>query len=66
MKTTTFRFILPWSLFATAGMQVGFAQSAQITGRITDSTDAVIPGASVTVTNEDTGLQYKLESNEGG
>lgn len=46
----------------------GWAQSttAQITGRITDPSDAVVPGAAVTVVNVDTGIKRETKSNELG
>jgi hypothetical protein len=41
-------------------------RTTQLTGRITDPTDAVIPAVDVTVTNEDTGLRRETRSNELG
>src|SRR5262249_1590427 len=41
-------------------------RTTQLTGRITDPTDAVVPEADVTVTNEDTGLRRETKSNELG
>lgn len=45
-----------------------YAQSdnGSIVGTITDQTGAVIPGASVTVTNVDTGLKFEAKSNSSG
>ena len=43
-----------------------FSQTAQITGRVTDATGAVVPGASITVLNVATGVDRKLTTNEGG
>ncbi|MDX1978950.1 MAG: TonB-dependent receptor [Bryobacteraceae bacterium] len=43
-----------------------YAQNAQITGRVTDPTGAVVPGADVTVTNVDTGDKRTAASNEQG
>src|SRR5437660_1247648 len=40
--------------------------NATITGTVTDSSGAVILGASVTVTNMDTGARFTGESNEAG
>jgi len=40
--------------------------TAQITGIITDSTGAVIPGARITLVNTGTGMRYEAESNESG
>ncbi|HYI93884.1 MAG TPA: TonB-dependent receptor [Bryobacteraceae bacterium] len=41
-------------------------QTAQITGRITDSTGSVIVGAKVTVINTETGVRREIESNTEG
>src|SRR3989442_8430198 len=41
-------------------------RTTQLTGRITDATSAVIPGADVTVTNEDPGIRRQTKSNELG
>jgi hypothetical protein len=43
-----------------------FAQTAQITGRVTDATGAVVPGATVTVTNVATGAERRVVTNETG
>lgn len=43
-----------------------FGQNAQLTGRIADASGAVVPGAAVTVTNVDTGVERKTVSNEEG
>ena len=45
-----------------------FAQSdtAQISGFVKDPTASVVPGASVTITNEATGLERKTATNESG
>ena len=42
------------------------AQTAQLTGRITDATSAVLPGAVITVTNKATGLHREVVSDERG
>ena len=42
------------------------AQTARIAGRVTDRTGAVVPGASVTVTNSETGAERKVAANEEG
>lgn len=41
-------------------------QTSQITGRVTDPSEAVIPGASVTVLNEQTGVERTVTTNELG
>ncbi len=43
-----------------------FAQTAQLTGRVTDSTGAVVPGASITVINVGTGIARVVPSNGEG
>ncbi len=46
--------------------QGAFGQTAQITGRVTDASDAVVPGVEVSVTNSDTGVTRTAASNESG
>jgi hypothetical protein len=43
-----------------------FAQTAEVTGRVTDPSGAGVPGAGVTVTNTDTGISRKTPSNHEG
>lgn len=45
---------------------VGFTQTATVNGVVTDSSQAVIAGASVTITNLDTGLRREAHTNETG
>ncbi|MEX2262350.1 MAG: TonB-dependent receptor [Bryobacteraceae bacterium] len=49
-------------LCATAAM----SQTAQITGRVTDSSDAVVPEVQITVTNVETGVTRKTVTNREG
>src|SRR5436309_14319121 len=42
------------------------AQTARITGRVTDRTGAVVPGTSITVTNSGTGAERKVTTSEEG
>ncbi|MBI4519994.1 MAG: TonB-dependent receptor [Gemmatimonadetes bacterium] len=44
----------------------GQAPTAQISGRVTDTTGAVLPGVDVTVTHTDTGLVRSVVTNESG
>jgi len=53
---------LIWFSFAV----VSFAQTSQITGRVTDSSNAVVPSAEVLVTNTDTGVTRTTSANELG
>lgn len=48
------------------GSRMALGQSAQVQGRVTDSTGALIPGASVTVTNAATGITLKTKTNDDG
>jgi hypothetical protein len=43
-----------------------FAQTAQFTGRITDPSQAIIPGAEISVTSADTGITREAKSNAEG
>lgn len=43
-----------------------FAQTATLSGRVTDATDSVVPGAKVTVINEATGAARKVETGPAG
>lgn len=45
---------------------MAFAQSASVQGRVTDPTGALIPGASVTVTNAASGVTLKTKTNNDG
>ncbi|MBV8904079.1 MAG: carboxypeptidase regulatory-like domain-containing protein, partial [Acidobacteriia bacterium] len=44
----------------------GLAQEAQVTGRVTDITGAVIPGVQITITNTDTGIAREITTNDLG
>ncbi|MPY88207.1 MAG: hypothetical protein GEU99_09810 [Luteitalea sp.] len=46
--------------------QVAFSQVAQITGRVTDATEAVTPDATIIVTNEQTGIATHATTNNAG
>jgi len=43
-----------------------FAQGAQISGVITDSSGARLPGANVTIVNQDTGISRSVDTNNDG
>ena len=49
-----------------AGALVCAAQTAQITGRVSDPSDAVLPDADITVTNVDTGIETITSTNDAG
>ncbi len=63
MKTLTVWAVCLCAIGAGAYAQ---ATSGQITGTITDASAAAIPGASVSISNEGTGLKRQAESNERG
>ncbi|MCI0626751.1 MAG: TonB-dependent receptor [Acidobacteria bacterium] len=50
-------------LFTT---QAALGQTAQITGRVADSTNAVVPDAKINVRNVDTGIENPTSTNESG
>jgi len=52
-------------LFVTTGLLVAMAQRtiASLRGTMTDSTHAIVPGASGTVANQDTGLTRTVATN---
>jgi hypothetical protein len=55
------------ALFAGTATTVVYAQlSAQITGTIQDTSTAVVPGATVTVVNENTGIKWEAKTNQSG
>jgi len=58
-----------WLAILLVGLRSGcFAQSttAQITGRVSDQSGAVIPAVAITVANEETGMKRQTESNDLG
>lgn len=56
---------IPVLILASIATLLG-QRTTQLTGRVTDATAAVIPGAEVTVTNQDTGIRRDTTSNELG
>ncbi|MGH9838231.1 MAG: TonB-dependent receptor domain-containing protein [Blastocatellia bacterium] len=53
-------------MFILVCARVASAQQASLTGRVTDKSEAVVAGASVKVTNLDTGITRQSESNSEG
>ncbi|HZO57629.1 MAG TPA: carboxypeptidase-like regulatory domain-containing protein, partial [Bryobacteraceae bacterium] len=54
------------SVLAACGLMMGQSTNQSIQGLVTDSTGAVVSGAKVTVTNEDTGISRSVDSNNSG
>jgi len=54
------------SFFFLSVCSIGFAQNAQIQGRVADSSGAVIPKALVRVVDQHTGTERKVETNRSG
>jgi hypothetical protein len=52
-------------LFVMAGV-TAFAQTATVLGTVTDPTGAVVPGASITITNTGTNAKRVLQTNAAG
>ncbi len=59
-------YAFSFTLLALLSASNAVAQTAQITGRVTDASAAVIPGASITVRNVATGIDRTLSSNAEG
>ncbi len=54
------------AVFAMIAYVPAFAQTGQITGKVTDPGGAVIPGVNLTVTETETGQQRIVQSNQSG
>src|SRR2546425_9347568 len=68
ISTFFFRFLFAGSLLlavATLAVAQGETTSA-IVGQVTDATTAAIPGAAVTITNRETGLQRSAKTDDEG
>jgi hypothetical protein len=68
MRQRVQKYLLGFVCFALIGSGTLFAQgtTGTITGVVTDPTGAVIPGAAVTVTNQGTGVNFHLTTNNAG
>jgi outer membrane receptor protein involved in Fe transport len=53
-------------IFVLAAAAAAFAQTAQITGRVMDPSDAIVPAATVTITSTDTGVSRTIPTNDSG
>jgi Carboxypeptidase regulatory-like domain len=66
-RTANFAFLVLTvaALFTAEALAQGETTSA-IVGQVRDTTDAVVPGASVTITNLETGLKRSVRTDEAG
>jgi len=63
----THRFVAVLAaLLLLAGLALGQVKSSAITGTITDPSGALVPGADVVVTNQETNVQVAVQSNAAG
>jgi hypothetical protein len=53
-------------LIVTFMSGLAWAQTGEITGRVTDPSGAIVPGAEVAIKNVDTGVSRAVKSNESG
>lgn len=58
--------VLLFALFASTSQAIAQIRSATITGTVTDSTGAVLPGAAVVVTNQDTNATADTITTDAG
>src|ERR1700681_2932609 len=58
--------LLPILIVGLLATPRAFAQAAQISGLITDSSGARLPGANVTIVNQDTGISRSVDTNTDG
>ena len=66
-KTLSLAAISLTALSLCAGVSLGqAANSADVTGTVTDSTGAVVPGVKITVTDTDKGIVHTYETNGAG
>ena len=69
MRRLTFAILVLAGSLCFLQPEAAFSQgetTSAIVGQVTDSTDAVIPGAGVTITNRATGLKRSARTDEAG
>ncbi len=54
------------SVFASVAGTTALSQTAQVTGRVSDQSGAVVPGAQITLLNRATGISREVVSNDEG
>ena len=63
----THRFVAALAaLLLLAGLALGQVKSSTITGTVTDPSGALVPGAEVLVTNQETNVTVAVQSNAAG
>ena len=66
MSRSVVRYLLPALALAASLPVVAQDPRGTILGRVTDSTGAVVPGAEVRATNENTGVAASRQDQRGG
>ena len=66
MRQARYRFIVVLTLLLFAGLTLRAQQNSEIVGTVTDQTGAAVPGASLTLTQKETGFTYKSVTNGTG
>jgi outer membrane receptor protein involved in Fe transport len=66
MKHLSFVRYLLLTVVVLTMAQAALSQTAQVTGRVSDATGAVVPGAQITLTNIATGINREAVSNDEG
>ncbi len=66
MRRATFRLIVVSILLLFAGLTLRAQQNSEIVGTVTDQTGAAVPGATLTLTQKETGFVYNGTSNGTG
>ena len=66
MRLARFRFLIVPVLFVFACVAAMAQQNSEITGTVTDQTGAAVPGATLVLTQAETGFVYNSQSNTTG
>ena len=62
----TVSVVASWMLLASTSLVYGQIRSATINGSVLDSTGSAVPGAEVSITNQDTNISAKLKASDSG
>jgi hypothetical protein len=66
MRQTRYRFIVVLVFLLFAGLALKAQQNSEIVGTVTDQTGAAVPGATLALTQKETGFVYNATSNGTG